>query len=256
VAIPSGELGIQFDNVHFEYDAGKPILKGVTERVPAGTSLAIVGQNGCGKSTLINLIPRFFDTCGGVNGRHGSIRIGGHDVRDFRVQELRQKIGYVTQLTMLFNDSIAQNIAYGRDHATREEVIAAARKAHAHEFIADVEDGYDAMIGEHGGKLSGGQRQRLSLARAILKDPEILILDEATSQIDPESELLIHETLAEFIKGRTTVVITHRMSTLELVDRIMIMKAGRVVDCGTHEQLLARCSEYQRMRKFDFEEAA
>ena len=132
-------------------------------------------------------------------------------------RDLRQKIGYVTQQTMLFSDSVADNIAYGSPHASREDVIEAARQAHAHEFIKDLEGGYEANIGEHGGKLSGGQRQRLSLARAILKDPEILILDEATSQIDPESELLIHRTLADFIQGRTTVVITHRMSTLELV---------------------------------------
>ncbi|MFT5302556.1 MAG: subfamily B ATP-binding cassette protein MsbA [Mariniblastus sp.] len=252
--IPSGELGLEFDQVRFEYEPGKPILNGVTESVPAGTSLAIVGHNGCGKSTLINLIPRFFDTNGSENP--GVIKIGDRDVREYRVKELRQKIGYVTQQTMLFNDSIAANIAYGKDDATPAEIETAARKAHAHEFISELENGYESTIGEHGGKLSGGQRQRLSLARAILKDPEILILDEATSQIDPESEKLIHETLAEFIQGRTTVVITHRMSTLELVDRIMVMKDGQVVDCGTHEQLIARCSDYRRMRNVYLEEVA
>ena len=254
--IPNGKLDIVFDNVCFEYDSGKPVLNGVSEMVPAGTSLAIVGHNGCGKSTLINLIPRFFDTNGGQKGQHGAIRVGGHNVRDVGVKNLRQKIGYVTQLTMLFNDSIAQNIGYGKSDATRNEIIAAAKKAHAHEFICELDDGYDSLIGEHGGKLSGGQRQRLSLARAILKDPEILILDEATSQIDPESEKLIHDTLADFIEGRTTVVITHRMSTLELVDRIMVMKEGRVVDCGTHQQLLARCPDYQRMRNLQLDEVA
>jgi subfamily B ATP-binding cassette protein MsbA len=254
--IPAGQLEIGFENVRYEYEPGKPILNGVTETIPAGTSLAIVGHNGCGKSTLINLIPRFFDTNGGANQEHGAVKIGGLDVREVPIKPLREKIGYVTQMTMLFNDSVAQNIAYGRDEATHEEIVAAAKKAHADQFIVGMDQGYDSMIGEHGGKLSGGQRQRISLARAILKDPEILILDEATSQIDPESEQLIHETLAEFIKDRTTVVITHRMSTLELVDRIMIMKQGRVVDCGTHEQLIARCTEYQRMRNLYLNEAA
>ncbi len=254
--LPTGELAIEFDDVRFAYEPGKPILNGVCETIAAGTSLAIVGHNGCGKSTLINLIPRFFDTNAGEGENGGAIKIGGIDVRDVRVKSLRQKVGYVTQMTMLFNDSIADNIAYGKSDVTLDEIKAAAKKAHAHEFISELEHGYDSMIGEHGGKLSGGQRQRLSLARAILKDPEILILDEATSQIDPESEQLIHETLAKFIKNRTTVVITHRMSTLELVDRIMIMKDGKVVDCGTHPQLLARCPEYQRMRNMDLEEAA
>ena len=254
--IPAGQLEIEFENVRFEYEPGKPILNGITEKVPAGTSLAIVGHNGCGKSTLINLIPRFFDTNGGTEHEHGAIKVGGLDVREVPTKQLREKIGYVTQLTMLFNDSIAQNIAYGRSDATHEEIVAAAKKAHANEFVNGMEHGYESLIGEHGSKLSGGQRQRISLARAILKDPEILILDEATSQIDPESEQLIHETMAEFIKGRTTVVITHRMSTLELVDRIMILKQGRIVDCGTHEQLIARCNEYRRMRNLYLNEAA
>jgi ATP-binding cassette subfamily B protein/subfamily B ATP-binding cassette protein MsbA len=254
ISVPDQQLEVEFENVQFEYEEGNPILNGVTEKIPAGSSLAIVGHNGCGKSTLINLIPRFFDTNG--SSTPGAIKIGGHNVRDYDVKDLRDQIGYVTQQTMLFNDSIALNIAYGKEDATQAEIETAARKAHAHEFIAEMEEGYESSIGEHGGMLSGGQRQRLSLARAILKDPKILILDEATSQIDPESEKLIHKTLAEFIKNRTTVVITHRMSTLELVDRIMVMKKGRVVDCGTHAQLLARCPDYQRMRNLDLEEAA
>ena len=254
-SLPTDGLDLEFENVHFEYEADKLILNGVSERIPAGTSLAIIGHNGCGKSTLINLIPRFFDVCG-KESESGSIRVGGIDVRDLKVKALRENVGYVTQKTMLFNDTIADNIAYGRPDVPLEQIKSAARKAHAHEFIAELEEGYNTSIGEHGGRLSGGQCQRISLARAILKDPDILILDEATSQIDPESERLIHETLTEFIKGRTTVVITHRMSTLELVDRIMIMKEGRVVDCGTHEQLLARCSDYQRMRNVELQEVA
>lgn len=255
--MPAGQLSIEFDEVRFEYEPGKLILKGVTETVPAGTSLAIVGQNGCGKSTLTNLIPRFFDTtCSDTSLSPGAIKIGGENVRNLRIKDLRQSVGYVSQLTMLFSDTIAENICYGTTDATREEIVDAAKQAHAHEFIMELEDGYETNIGEHGGKLSGGQRQRLSLARAILKNPEILILDEATSQIDPESKLLIHETLSEFIKGRTTVVITHRFSTLELVDRIMIMRDGLVVDCGTHGELLTRCPDYQRMQQLPMEGAA
>ena len=256
VKIPAGALRVQFDDVRFEYEAGNPILNGVSGVIEAGKSMAIIGHNGCGKSTLINLIPRFFDTRPTKNGPAGSIKIGGHDVKDYRVKDLRQTIGYVTQQTMLFSDTIRNNIAYGSPAATQDQIINAAKQAHAHEFIAALEDGYDTEIGDRSGRLSGGQRQRISLARAILKDPEILILDEATSQIDPESDYLIHQTLAEFIKGRTTVVITHRMSTLDLVDQIMLMKDGAVVDCGTHEQLLARCPEYQKMRNYDFVEAA
>ena len=256
VALPAGALRIEFDGVRFEYDAGNPILNGVSGAIEAGTSMAIIGHNGCGKSTLINLIPRFFDTRPTESGPAGSIKIGGHDVRDYRVKTLRQSIGYVTQQTMLFSDTIKDNISYGSDGVTQEQIVAAAKQAHAHDFIMALEDGYETEIGGRSGRLSGGQRQRISLARAILKDPEILILDEATSQIDPESDYLIHQTLADFIKGRTTVVITHRMSTLDLVDQIMLMKDGRVVDCGTHEQLLRRCTEYQKMRNVGLMEAA
>ena len=248
--IPAGELNIAATDVRFSYDENKEILKGVNVSVPAGTSLAIIGPNGCGKSTLINLIPRFFDVGG------GKIELGGHDIRDYDVRALRQKIGYVTQMTMLFNDTIAENIAYGNETASMNDIRQAAIKAHAHDFIEALDEGYESQIGEHGGKLSGGQRQRLSLARAILKDPEVLILDEATSQIDPESEQLIHETLVEFIKGRTTVMITHRLSTLELVDRILLMDGGKVIDCGTHNELLARCPAYQRMQSFGLDEVA
>ena len=248
--IPSGELQVEFDDVKFSYDPGKPILKGVSAVIPSGASVAIMGHNGCGKSTLINLVPRFYDVGGGC------IRIGGVDVRQAGLKQLRSRIGYVTQQTMLFNDTIAENIAYGQPKASREQVIAAAKKAHADEFINDLEFGYDANIGEHGGKLSGGQRQRLSLARAILKNPDILILDEATSQIDVESENLIHQALSAFIKNRTTLIITHRISTLDLADYIILMSDGKVTDFGTHQQLLARCPDYQRLRSLDLEGAA
>ena len=242
---------VQVKDLRFAYEPGGAwAVDGVSFELEAGASMAIVGHNGCGKSTLINLLPRFFER------ESGSLKIGGHDVRDFSVQDLRSQIGYVTQLTMLFSDSIEGNIAYGKRNATRDEVAEAARKAHAMDFIEQLDGGLETDIGEHGGKLSGGQRQRLSLARAILKDPRILLLDEATSQIDPESEQLIHKSLAEFIRGRTTIIVTHRVSTLDLVDKIMVMKEGKVVDLGTHEQLLARCPDYRRLRQIGMEEAA
>ncbi len=250
VEIPEDKLGIRIKDVKFSYEPGKPILDGISFDVPAGSSLAIIGHNGCGKSTMINLIPRFFDP------ESGSIEIGGNDIRKYSIDSLRKQIGYVTQLTMLFNETIGGNIGYGRPGASDEEIAEAAKKAYAYDFIVDLDEGFDSNIGEHGGKLSGGQRQRLSLARAILKCPKILILDEATSQIDPESETLIHQTLREFIKNRTTIVITHRLSTLELVDRIMVMKDGQIVDIGTHTQLIGRCPDYRRLRQIDLEGAA
>ena len=250
VLIPAGQLEVQFENVTFSYNEDRQILNGVSATIPAGSSVAIMGNNGCGKSTLINLVPRFYDVAG------GSIKLGGVDVRHSSLRSLRSRIGYVTQQTMLFNDTIAENIGYGTTTASSQAVVEAATKAHAHDFIMQLEHGYDSQIGEHGGKLSGGQRQRLSLARAILKDPDILILDEATSQIDIESETLIHQTLAKFIKDRTTLIITHRVSTLELVDYIMLMNDGEVVDFGTHEELMGRCVEYRRIRSHEFQEAA
>lgn len=249
-AIPTGPLGIEFDDVKFSYGEDAPVVNGVSFDLPPGSSIAIIGPNGCGKSTLINLLPRFFDV------GSGKIRIGGSDLREYSPNDLRAEIGYVTQLTMLFRDSIAANISYGNPQATQDQIERAAQQAHAHDFICQLDDGYETDIGEHGGRLSGGQRQRLALARAILHDPRILILDEATSQIDPESELLIHAALKSFIKNRTTLIVTHRMSTLELVDQIMVMNNGRVVDCGTHEDLLRRCKIYHRLREMDQEKAA
>ncbi len=182
--------------------------------------------------------------------------VGGHDIREYSLADLRNTIGYVTQQTMLFNDSIANNIRYGTPRASDAEVIQAARRAHAHEFISQLPGKYECQIGEQGGRLSGGQRQRLALARAILKNPAIMVLDEATSQIDPESEHLIHQSLAEFIHDRTTIMVTHRLSTLDLADQILVMGDGRVIDCGTHRQLLMRCPAYQRLRATHMEEAA
>jgi len=240
-------LAVSVEDTWFEYQPGVPVLKGVNLTFAAGSSTAIVGHNGCGKSTLINLLPRFFDPSG--NGENcGTVRINGQDIREFSIEDLRRSVGYVTQQTMLFNDTVANNIAYGSPNASVEQIVTAAKKAHADEFISMLESGYDTVIGQSGRSLSGGQQQRISLARAILKNPQVLILDEATSQIDPESELLIHQTLREFIRNRTTIMITHRVSTLDLVDQIVIMKNGTVVDSGSHSQLMGRCPEYQQMR--------
>ena len=246
-----GAPTVEFEDVYFAYHPEKPILKGISFTLPAGKSLAILGANGCGKSTLVNLLPRFYDP------DSGSIRINGVDLNRFKKKDLRKFIGYVTQQTMLFDETVIDNIKYGSPGATEDEVIAAAQQAHAHQFIVDhLENGYQSRIGEHGGRLSGGQRQRIALARAILRDPQLLILDEATSQIDPESELLIHRTLAEFIKDRTAIMITHRLSTLNLADLIMVIDEGCVIGFGTHEQLLASCPQYRSLRQSELRESA
>ena len=249
VELDSSKASITFENIQFAYQPGTDVLQGINVEIPTGTSLAIVGSNGCGKSTLVNLLLRFFDP------DKGSIPVAGHDIRQYRVQDLRRSIGFVTQQTMLFNDSIANNIRYGSPDATLQQVIVAARQAHAHEFISELTDGYDSFVGEHGDNLSGGQRQRLALARAILKDAPILVLDEATSQIDPESERLIHRSLADLISDKTTIMITHRLSTLDLADKILVMHEGHIVDCGSHAELMLRCRSYQRLRASQFEEA-
>jgi ATP-binding cassette, subfamily B, bacterial MsbA len=249
IELPGGSMAVEFHNVYFHYEPEFPIIKGLTARIPASSSVAILGHNGCGKSTLVNLIPRFFDPVErDSGGSPGCVKVGEIDVREVSLSALRARIGYVTQTTMLFGDTIAENIAYGSPGASREQIIEAAKQAYAHDFIISMERGYDTQIGERGGTLSGGQSQRLSLARAILKNPDILILDESTSQIDPESRKLIYQSLKQFMLGRTTIFITHHVSTVHLVDRIMLMKDGRVIDMGTHQQLLGRCEEYRRFR--------
>jgi ATP-binding cassette subfamily B protein/subfamily B ATP-binding cassette protein MsbA len=194
------------------------------------------------------LIPRFFDP------KAGSIRISEIDLRDLRRRDLRQRIGIVSQQTYLFDDTVMNNIRYGSPHASDEAVIEAACQAHADRFIMEkLSDGYDTMVGSGGGRLSGGQRQRIALARAILRDPEILILDEATSQIDIESEQLIHQALRSFVTNRTAIMVTHRMSTLTLADRVVVMEAGRIVDIGRHDELLTRCALYARLHDIHFQ---
>ncbi|MEX0585857.1 MAG: ABC transporter ATP-binding protein [Pirellulales bacterium] len=249
--LPRHRRDIVFDNVSFGYQTNQQVLDQINLRIAFGETLAIVGPNGCGKSTLANLIPRFFDPI------EGAVRLDGVDLRETSRRGLRRQVGLVTQETLLFNDTVLNNIRYGRPNASRDDVIAAAKKGHAHRFITEkLAEGYDTPVGASGGRLSGGERQRIALARAILRDPAILILDEATSQIDLESEQLIGQTLAEFARGRTTVLITHRLSLLDLADRILVMDRGRIVDLGTHAELMARCDLYARVYRLDLRASA
>jgi ATP-binding cassette, subfamily B, bacterial MsbA len=245
------KLDLVFDNVTFGYQAERPVLEGISLRIQAGETVAIVGPNGCGKSTLANLIPRFFDPTS------GSVRLDGIDLRAVRMRELRNQIGIVAQETLLFDDTVLNNIRYGSPRASRETVIEAARQAHAHKFIESKLDlGYETVVGAQGGRLSGGQRQRIALARAILRDPAILILDEATSQIDLESEQLIHRVLEHFTRDRTTILVTHRLATLSLADRIVVMQSGKIIDVGTHDQLIVRCDFYRGLYEIQFRATA
>jgi len=241
------ESHIEFRNVCFSYEPGRPILTGIHLHVRQGETVALVGKNGSGKTSLVSLLPRFYDP------DHGSIFVDGVDIRTANLRSLRQQIGMVTQQTILFDDTIYNNIAYGSRRASREGVEQAARQAFAHDFIGQLALGYDTSIGEAGAKLSGGQRQRLALARAILRDPSILILDEFTSQYDAESEALINRALREFFKGRTTFVITHRLNTLEIANRIIVVDSGRILAVGTHNELLADCQVYQRLHDAQFQ---
>ncbi|MBL9082711.1 MAG: ABC transporter ATP-binding protein [Planctomycetales bacterium] len=251
VNLPRHARDLVFENVSFAYTPDRPVLENVSLAIRAGETIAIVGPNGCGKSTLANLVPRFFDPTS------GRVLLDGVDIRDARMQDLRGQIGIVAQETLLFDDTVLNNIRYGSPRATREQVVAAAEQAHAHRFIEEkLSAGYETVVGERGNKLSGGQRQRIALARAILRDPAILILDEATSQVDLESEQVIHRVLERFVRDRTTVIITHRLSTLALADRIVVMNAGQILDVGTHAELLGRCEFYRRLHELQFHDAA
>ena len=238
---------IEFDHVWFQYDPnGEMVLKDVSLTVKKGEVVAFVGLSGAGKSTLVDLIPRFHDVT------HGAIRIDGVDLREASLASLREQIGLVTQETFLFNETIYYNIAYGRPNATREEVERASQQAYAHDFIMAMPEGYETPAGERGGRLSGGQRQRVAIARAFLKDAPLLILDEATSDLDAESEFMVQQALSNLMKGRTVLVIAHRLSTIRSADRIVVITGGRVAEAGRHEELLARDGLYRRLYSLQF----
>jgi len=239
VPLPPGVPDVDLDQVKFGYVPSEPVLRGLSLRVRPGETLALVGTSGSGKSTISLLLPRFYDV------RGGAVRVGGHDVRDLTLDSLRASIGLVMEDSFLFSDSVRANIAYGRPDATAAQVIAAAKAAEADEFITNLPDGYDTVIGEQGLTLSGGQRQRVSLARALITDPAILVLDDATSAIDSRVEAQIHATLRKVMAGRTTLLIAHRRSTLQLADRIAVLDEGLLVDEGTHEELTERCALYR-----------
>ena len=240
-ALKSFDKEIRFCGVSFSYEEGKEVLHDIDIEIPKGKTIALVGQSGSGKSTLVDLIPRYYDV------GEGTIMLDGTDIREFRVKDLRSLIGNVNQEAILFNDTIFNNIAFGVEGATMDQVIAAAKIANAHDFIMEKEDGYYTNIGDRGSKLSGGQRQRISIARAILKNPPILILDEATSALDTESEKIVQEALDRLTSSRTTIAIAHRLSTIRNADEICVMHEGKIVERGRHEELLALDGYYKKL---------
>ena len=247
--LPRHNEDLVLEGVDFGYLPNRPVLKGIDLRIGFGETIGIVGPSGCGKSTLVNLIPRFADPTA------GEIRLDGIPLPEARIRDLRGQIGLVTQEPHLFNDTVFNNIRYGSSNATFEQVVQAAKQAHAHRFIEqELAEGYQTVVGPMGGQISGGQRQRICLARAILRDPPILILDEATNQVDLESEQIIQHVLERFIRGRTVVLITHRLGALALADRIVVMQEGRILDVGTHEQLLGRCEFYRRLHQIQYDD--
>jgi subfamily B ATP-binding cassette protein MsbA len=248
LTVTGGE--IEFRDVRFAYDAEQNALSGLTLKVPAGRMAALVGPSGAGKSTILNLIPRFYDVDA------GSVTVDGHDVRDVSFESLRGAIGLVSQEIILFDDTVRANIAYGKQGATEDEIIAAAKAAAAHDFIMDLPEGYDTQVGERGVRISGGQRQRLAIARAMLKNAPILLLDEATSSLDTESERQVQAALDRLTQNRTTLVIAHRLSTVMDADVIHVIERGHVVESGTHAELVARDGLYARLYALQFSDDA
>ena len=239
--------GLAMRGVSFTYpEQLEPALSGIDLEVKAGQTIAIVGPIGSGKTTLVSLIPRFYQPDGGV------VLIDGQDIAQVTLASLREQIGIVTQQTIIFNDTVGANIAYANPTVSREEVNEAAKRAYAHEFIEQLPHGYDTIVGEQGTKLSGGQLQRLTIARAILRDPAILIFDEATSQIDSDSEAKIQKAILDFAQGRTSFIIAHRLSTIIHADRIVVLEAGRIAATGTHEELIIRCRLYRQLYEMQF----
>ena len=239
--LPDFNDSIIYNNVSFHYNNEVNVLKNINLTIPKGKMIALVGESGGGKSTLVDLLPRFYDVS------EGHITIDGTDVRDFKICDVRGLMGIVSQESILFNDTVFNNIAFGLEHATRAAVIEAAKIANAHDFIMEMEDGYDTVIGDRGMNLSGGQRQRISIARAVLKNPPILILDEATSSLDTESERLVQEALAKVMTNRTSIVIAHRLSTIQNADEILVMVKGQIVERGKHEELIEKGGVYKRL---------
>jgi len=237
---------IELKDINFSYSDGPGVLKNINVSLTKGKILAIVGLSGAGKSTLVNLLPRFYDP------NSGAVLVDGKDIRDFNISSIREQIGIVSQETILFNDSIRNNIAFGRPDAGMDDVIKAAKAANAHDFIEKTSNGYDTFIGDRGMRLSGGEKQRIAIARALFKDPPILILDEATSQLDTESERLVQEAIDRLMAHRTVFVIAHRLSTVEHADNIVVLEGGKIIESGTHKQLLEASGTYKRLYELQF----